>query len=31
MEMGAVLTDQEEKELKKCMVDFCHAQWNDGV
>ena len=31
MEMGAVLTDEEEKELKKCMMDFCHAHWNDGV
>ena len=31
MEMGAVLTIEEERDLKKCMADFCHAQWGDGT
>lgn len=31
MEMGVELTDGENKELKKCFMDFCHDQWNDGA
>ncbi len=31
IERGVVFTSEEEKELRKCMTVFCHAQWDDGV
>ncbi len=31
MTIGEELTDKEEKELKKCIMDFLHTQWDDSV
>ena len=31
METGEALTVEEEEELKRCLMDFCHAQQDDGA
>ncbi len=31
MEMGVLLSKEEEAALKRCLVDFCHDQWERGA